>query len=380
MTLSEAYRVLGLSSNATLTEVKAAYRRKVGEAHPDRGGTASEFIKVRAAYEILSGVLGQRVASGSAGGASGSGVMEEEVPIPADLRAVIDQIVADFREHQQWAEAEALRQLAAFQAHMTGYIQRATRPELTHFSEAFRDSWNAIVNALFVRCNERSDEIIKRYESWYSKSTQPVFDNLYRRDLLAFARHRRFWEVFVLLGAIAGALTVVIGWGGGRRWVSIAVLAIAFAVSYVAYWRGARKRRKVREKAEPLSVVPFELPENGRFPTETTLRRGRRTTAALGLAGVFLGSAAAGGLAVPAVVGVVGAAVGTAFDRFVNPTARMRQRMQADLLRFMDVARPQVLRYVLEAHQELLDDVRSRITESYQERVFSTVKLLTDGK
>ena len=32
--------------------------------------------------------------------------------------------------------------------------------------------------------------------------------------------------------------------------------------------------------------------------------------------------------------------------------------MQADLLRFMDVARPQVVRYVLEAHQELLDEVQ----------------------
>ena len=40
MTLSEAYRILGLSNEANLAEVKAAYRRKVADAHPDRGGTA----------------------------------------------------------------------------------------------------------------------------------------------------------------------------------------------------------------------------------------------------------------------------------------------------------------------------------------------------
>ena len=64
---------------------------------------------------------------------------EDEVPIPEDLRAVIDQIVAEFREHQRWAEAETLAQLAAFQAHMTKYIQTASRAELRQFSGVFRD-------------------------------------------------------------------------------------------------------------------------------------------------------------------------------------------------------------------------------------------------
>jgi hypothetical protein len=46
----------------------------------------------------------------------------------------------------------------------------------------------------------------------------------------------------------------------------------------------------------------------------------------------------------------------------------------------MEVARPQLVWYVLEAHQVLLSEVRARIAESYQERVKSTVKLLTDGR
>ena len=127
-------------------------------------------------------------------------------------------------------------------------------------------------------------------------------------------------------------------------------------------------------------MVPFEIPENAQFPTETALRRGRRTTATFGLTGLLLGSAASGGFAVPAVAAVAGAALGGAFDRFINPTGRMRESMQADLLRFMNMARPQVVRYVLEAHQQLLDEVRVKITESYEERVKSTVKLLTAGK
>jgi DnaJ domain len=380
MTLSEAYRILGLSNDATLAEVKTAYRRMATEAHPDRGGSAAEFIRVRAAYEILSGLLKLGAPGSGPGGATETGADEEEVPIPADLRAVIDRIVAEFREHQRWAEDETLRQLAAFQAHMSKYIQTASRAELRKFSSVFRDSWNAIVGALFKECNNKSDEILRRYESWYSESTQAVFDDLYRKDLLSFAWRLRFWEVFAVIGAIAGALTVVIGWGPSRRWISVAMLVIAFGISFAAYWRSARQRRKVREKAEPLSVVPFELPENGRFATENVLRRGRRTTAAFGAAGLFIGSAASTGLAIPAVAALAGAALGGAFDRFVNPTGRMRQGMQVDLVRFMDAARPQVVRYVLQAHQELLAEVRLRITESYQERVKSTVKLLTAGK
>jgi hypothetical protein len=131
---------------------------------------------------------------------------------------------------------------------------------------------------------------------------------------------------------------------------------------------------------EPLSVVPFEISKDARFSAEVALRRGRRTTAAFGMAGLFLGSAASAGLAVPAVAAVAGAALGGAFDRLVNPTSRVRESMQAELARFMAVARPEVTRYVLEAHQDLLDDVQAKIAESYRERVQSTVKLLTAGR
>jgi len=53
--------------------------------------------------------------------------------------------------------------------------------------------------------------------------------------------------------------------------------------------------------------------------------------------------------------------------------------MRDDLRRFMSMARPQVTGYVLEAHEQLLDEVRGQIVASYQERVKGTVKLLTAG-
>ena len=88
VTVNEAYRVLGLPRDATTAQVKATYRRMIAEAHPDRGGEAAEFIKIRAAYEILTVFLRE-------------GPPEDDIPIPADLRSVVDGIVSEFREQQR---------------------------------------------------------------------------------------------------------------------------------------------------------------------------------------------------------------------------------------------------------------------------------------
>jgi len=45
-----AFSELGVSTSASLDEVKTAYRRKVKEVHPDQGGTEDEFKRVREAY------------------------------------------------------------------------------------------------------------------------------------------------------------------------------------------------------------------------------------------------------------------------------------------------------------------------------------------
>lgn len=52
-TRREAYRTLGLEQGADEAAVKAAYREKVKDTHPDRGGDEDEFKKVTRAYERL---------------------------------------------------------------------------------------------------------------------------------------------------------------------------------------------------------------------------------------------------------------------------------------------------------------------------------------
>jgi curved DNA-binding protein CbpA len=52
MKLQDAIRILGLITPFTADEAKTAYRRKALIAHPDKGGTHEQFIKVKEAYEI----------------------------------------------------------------------------------------------------------------------------------------------------------------------------------------------------------------------------------------------------------------------------------------------------------------------------------------
>jgi hypothetical protein len=54
---AEALAALGLAWPYTSQALEAAYRRLVKRAHPDQGGTAAKFFRVRAAYGILPAVI-----------------------------------------------------------------------------------------------------------------------------------------------------------------------------------------------------------------------------------------------------------------------------------------------------------------------------------
>jgi DnaJ-like protein len=49
----DPYRILGLSRDCTREAVKAAFRARVWQAHPDRGGDAEAFIQICTAYKRI---------------------------------------------------------------------------------------------------------------------------------------------------------------------------------------------------------------------------------------------------------------------------------------------------------------------------------------
>ena len=51
--LKNPYQILGVSSNASLDEIKAAYRDLVKRHHPDAGGDQKTINALNAAWEVL---------------------------------------------------------------------------------------------------------------------------------------------------------------------------------------------------------------------------------------------------------------------------------------------------------------------------------------
>jgi len=51
--VASAFEVLGVDLDAGPEAVEAAYRRRVKETHPDHGGSAEAFRRVRRAYEAI---------------------------------------------------------------------------------------------------------------------------------------------------------------------------------------------------------------------------------------------------------------------------------------------------------------------------------------
>ncbi|MFB6197138.1 MAG: J domain-containing protein [Halobacteriaceae archaeon] len=50
--MEEAYSVLGIDHGATLSDIESAYRDRIKEVHPDQGGSADQFKRVREAYAL----------------------------------------------------------------------------------------------------------------------------------------------------------------------------------------------------------------------------------------------------------------------------------------------------------------------------------------
>jgi hypothetical protein len=51
------YEILGVSQNATEDEIKSAFRELAVQKHPDKGGSAEEFIQLKTAYDTLKNPL-----------------------------------------------------------------------------------------------------------------------------------------------------------------------------------------------------------------------------------------------------------------------------------------------------------------------------------
>jgi curved DNA-binding protein CbpA len=85
------YEVLGVPKDAIKAEIKKAYRSKVQQAHPDKGGSAEDTQRLNDAYAILSDDEA-RARYDETGQTSSAGADRQTAELTALMRAVIDRV------------------------------------------------------------------------------------------------------------------------------------------------------------------------------------------------------------------------------------------------------------------------------------------------
>lgn len=112
------YEILGVPAVASAEEVKAAWRRKAGEAHPDRrGGDGERMARINEAYAVLSDPARRQRFDETGETRQESTVQDEAIAALATVfKSALDQDEAGVLEFARMATTQSRHQIAAARA------------------------------------------------------------------------------------------------------------------------------------------------------------------------------------------------------------------------------------------------------------------------
>jgi len=99
--MTDYYKLLGVTKNASADEIKKAYRTAALKHHPDRGGDAETFSNIGKAYEVLSDADKKRlydlggadaVERGNGGGRRAAPKMRKTDPVTSSIKISLEDI------------------------------------------------------------------------------------------------------------------------------------------------------------------------------------------------------------------------------------------------------------------------------------------------
>lgn len=152
----EARQILGIKDDLITPErVKEAYRRAAFHAHPDRGGTVQEFLKIQAAYEFLMGNQGDS--------AWGETSLELEKRLNEIGRA-FDRIKTDFGPvFGDQFDGMADRMAVTMQGlDSTGKIER-------NWAGSVQNLWMEFQLSVYQHISTRVEGISRAFDAWLAK-------------------------------------------------------------------------------------------------------------------------------------------------------------------------------------------------------------------
>lgn len=164
MSAEEYYRILGLTPNATLADVKKAYRRLARQYHPDRNNTdddcSEKFRRITEAYRYLSHHLD-----------SGNGHQRGKPQTPAPTQSPEDiQTLIAYCEKEEALVTERLNVLIRYP-----YYQTQANELLTEIAD-------------WVRTRRVLPDVASHY--WYSADKDQIAHSILGKALTAIRKNR----------------------------------------------------------------------------------------------------------------------------------------------------------------------------------------------
>ncbi len=168
---ADPYRVLGVSPQATGSEIKAAYRALVKQHHPDAGGDATTILALNAAWEVLgdlerraafdrrSSVGGLGAAAGGPGGAGASAGRGGKHPRTKGS-------TADHAALELW--------LASVYAPIDRNLAQVINPFAAQLKELSADPYDDQLMELFCTYLEQSQQKMLKVEALYRSAMAPL--------------------------------------------------------------------------------------------------------------------------------------------------------------------------------------------------------------
>jgi DnaJ domain len=385
VTLKEARAALGLAGRVTEADVRRAYRERVVDVHPDHGGNPADFIRVRAAYEIL---LDNMDAPFEA---------EEELTVPADLQAIIDRLVADFRKQTQDATQRANQAIDNLQTRALRKLGDSTRHDLTMFDDYFRNEWNATISRVFGAINADCERVMGRYSQWVcSASEEALKKDKDSRDARTRMTRRAVGGGLIAVLAVVVAMILARSANGvDMRELEIRLAVAGFLFLCALYFlslavpRDANGPRRMDNTPKPIQETGLRIGTEHDFKADNRIHEHDRHEGLVDAA-VLLGAGttwvASGGILGPLATGVAvgwGGRILTSIpdgvNRILRPTGGIKKALETEVREFIELNRASVVAAIVEGNERVANGLERRVTDHYQQQMRATILMLRSG-
>lgn len=211
----QAFTILQIPSTSSIDEIRKAYRELAKLHHPDRGGRVEDFIRIRAAYEILKQHYKDTDSD------------EFDIPIPEELEKLIREIVAGFYSLQDNAQSRVRYEFRKLKSKCLSEIRESSISGLSDFDRRLQKRIKNTIHSCFDKTSEDLENLLKGYDIWFTEKFKETFDTLYNFQRTRFYRAKSFKEYLMFSIIIALIFSHITAW--------IIFFPVVLVLMYIGY-------------------------------------------------------------------------------------------------------------------------------------------------